>query len=71
MQKSKIKNQNHILKFKNFAFCIVILIFAFCILNFSVGCQKNEAAKMEGPQVIPVKVSKVELKDVADRKSVV
>jgi multidrug efflux pump subunit AcrA (membrane-fusion protein) len=66
MQKSKIKNQNHILKFKNFAFCIVILIFAFCILNFSVGCQKNEAAKMEGPQVIPVKVSKVELKDLAD-----
>jgi len=33
-QKSKIKNQNYISKFKNFGFWIVILIFDICILNF-------------------------------------
>ncbi len=63
MQKSKIKNQNYKSKIKNFKFCIVILIFAFCILNFLAGCQKKQLEKAKEQEVIPVKVSRVELKE--------
>jgi len=45
------------MKFKGI---IVLLSSAFLIL----GCQKQEAVKQEGPQVVPVKVSQVELKDI-------
>jgi multidrug efflux pump subunit AcrA (membrane-fusion protein) len=36
------------------------------IILFAVGCQKNETAKTEGTQVIPVKVSKVELNNLKE-----
>jgi hypothetical protein len=32
-QKSKVKSQNYILKFKNFTLWVVVLIFTFCTLN--------------------------------------
>ncbi len=62
MQKSKIKNKNYILKLKNFELCFVILIFAFCILHFLTGCQMK-LEKEKAPEAIPVKVLRVELKD--------
>jgi len=47
IKKSKIKNQKSKLQFKiqNFKFWIVILIFAFCILNFLCGCTKKSELK--------------------------
>jgi hypothetical protein len=55
MEKSKIKNQKSKLQFKikNFEFCIVILLFALCILNF-LGCAalSKTARAPEGPTLL-------------------
>lgn len=56
MQKSKIKNQN-------FKFWIVILIFGFWILDFISGCQRKEVEKKEVQEAIPVKIYRVEPRD--------
>ncbi|MBI5145457.1 MAG: efflux RND transporter periplasmic adaptor subunit [Candidatus Omnitrophica bacterium] len=65
MQKSKIKNQKYNTKFKSFGFCFVILIFAFCILNFLAGCQQKKVAQ-NAQEAIPVRVSKITLQDFAE-----
>ena len=41
------------------------IVFAFGVLaiTFLIGCQKAESTKSEGPQAVPVKIVKVELKD--------
>ncbi len=48
IKKSKIKNQISKFKIQNFRFCIVILIFAFCILHLLSGCiQKNDLSRAQ------------------------
>jgi multidrug efflux pump subunit AcrA (membrane-fusion protein) len=51
-------------KIQNFKFLIVILHFTFLILNL-VGCQPKQE-KTKAPEVIPVKVLKVELKGILE-----
>jgi len=52
------------IKIKNFKFCIVILIFALCILNFLSGCGKKTAEiKKAG---IPVEVAVVQEKQLQE-----
>ncbi len=41
----------------------IILIFVFCILNFLYGCTKKQEANKQD-EIIPVKVMRVELKDI-------
>ena len=53
--------QNSKCKIKNLRFLIVILHFTFLILNF-VGCQPK-TEKEKAPEAIPVKVLKVQLKE--------
>ncbi len=64
MQKSNIKNlppkAGKCGKISKIGIIILILVL------FSVGCQKKEAKKAEGPPVIPVKVMKVESRDLAE-----
>jgi membrane fusion protein (multidrug efflux system) len=55
MQKSKIKNQN-----------LIIALDIIMILSLLTGCQKKEIKKQEAPQIIPVKVSRVELKELVE-----
>jgi HlyD family secretion protein len=52
-------------KIKNFGFWFVVLIFGFWILNFLWGCQ-TKVEKEKAMEVIPVKVSKVELKELSE-----
>ena len=52
-------------KSKNFGFWFVISIFGFLILNFLWGCQVK-VEKEKTPEVIPVKVLKVELKELSE-----
>lgn len=66
MIKSKFKSQKSKLKFKsqNFNFYLVVLPFSFLLFTFLAGCEKIEKPKNEAaPQAIPVRVMKVELKD--------
>lgn len=52
-------------KIQNFGFCIVLLIFSFCILHFLTGCGSGKKERaVEQNESVPVKVMKVELKTI-------
>lgn len=52
MQKSKLKKQNCISKFKNFDFLIIVFSFAFYVFSF-LGCATAPYVKPVAPQTVP------------------
>ena len=65
MEISNIKYQISKIHIKNFAFCIVILIFAFCILHFLSGCGRK-AKEVYKETAHPVSVTQVNRQDLKE-----